>query len=62
MYLLVDDQGFVYTLDFEVRALASSFDRAVEYLVRRDWSRLEQEQDLNSSGMLGRVWRLDDSF
>jgi hypothetical protein len=38
MYLLVDVGGIIYTLDHELRPFASSFNRAIDYLVRLKWS------------------------
>jgi hypothetical protein len=71
IYLLIDEQGFVYELNFavrrerrfhyELRPLASSFDRAVDYMVRRWRTRREKREDLGPVDMLDKVWRLEDS-
>jgi hypothetical protein len=59
-YLLVDERGIVYTLIDELKPLASSFRRAVEYLIRQDASRREIEEDLQTVGLVGKAWRLID--
>jgi hypothetical protein len=71
IYLVLDEIGRVYTLSFctqhkrrfdhELRPLASSFDRAIEYLVNGSWSPREAEEDLGPLGMRGQSWRLGDA-
>jgi hypothetical protein len=57
-YILVDEMSIVYTLIDELEPLASSFERAVEFLIWRHTSRHEMEADLESIGMRGKIWRL----
>ena len=59
IYVLVDEKGVVYTFEADVlRPLASSFDRAVEYFVRRDWR--EKRDDLQTIDMSNKIWALED--
>jgi hypothetical protein len=59
-YLLVDEQGVVYTLIDELEPLASSFHRAIEYLVRGKADRREVDEDLAAAGIARKSWRLDN--
>ena len=58
VYLVVDEKGLVYTvlLD-ELEPFASSFDQAIEFLVRPAINRREWEDDLRSVGLVGKVWK-----
>lgn len=74
IYLLIDEQGRVYTLIdergsptpsgyepliwLELEPLTSSFERAIEYLVRGNLTKSETREDPESVGLLGRIWRL----
>ena len=57
-YLVLDENGIVYTLIDELEPLASSFERAIEFLIWPHSSRREMEADLEQVGMLGKTWRL----
>jgi hypothetical protein len=60
--LLLDDHGIVYTLmpGLELEPMASSFDRAIEFLIRRHTSRQESRDDLRRVGISEKAWRLED--
>src|SRR5262249_55267334 len=58
-WILIDEDGRVYTFNVVLNPMASSFDRAVRYLVSGKISRQDQEEDLRSIEMLGKVWELD---
>jgi hypothetical protein len=59
LYLLIDDKGFVYALSGRLlEPFASSFERAIEYLVRPK-TEGERMEDLQAAGVLGKVWKLD---
>jgi hypothetical protein len=60
-YLLVDEHGIVYTLIDQLEPLATSFHRALEYLIRQMADRRDVEADLRPAGLFGKVWRLDDA-
>jgi hypothetical protein len=59
-YLLVDERGIIYLLADELKPMASSFDRALQYLVWQVWRQRDIDQDLQRVGMAGKTWRLDD--
>lgn len=62
MYVLVNERGIVFIIEAnECRPLASSFDRAIEYIVRQKWDREEKEEDLGRLGMVGKSWRLNEA-
>jgi hypothetical protein len=57
VYLLVDEGGIIYTLDYELRPFASSFDRAIDHLVRLECSRDDLQADLKTVGLAGKFWQ-----
>lgn len=59
LYLLVDDKGLVYALSDQLEPFASSFERAIGYLVRHVINGREMKDDLQAAGVLGKVWKLD---
>jgi hypothetical protein len=58
-YILIDERGVVYTLIDQLEPLASSFHRAIEFLVRGTTDRKEIEEDLRSAGIEATIRRLD---
>ena len=69
LYLLIDDQGVVYTLTLlddapeplassALEPLASSFERALESLLGGSRLQREAHEDLRSIGLQGKVWEL----
>lgn len=77
IHLVVDDDGIVYTLQVgfgpldssghepiewaELEPLASSFELAIDYLLRGNVSKSETHGDLESIKMLGMIWKLGPS-
>jgi hypothetical protein len=59
-YLLIDENGVVYTLIDQLEPLASSFEQAIPYFLHGTASRREVENDLRPIGMLGKVWKVDN--
>jgi hypothetical protein len=60
VWILLDEQGFVYTLlpTVSLKPYASSFDQAIEFLVA-GVNRRAQEDDLRAAGLLGQEWQKD---
>lgn len=61
-YFLVDETGIVYLLIGDMlHPLASSFEKALDYIVRGTIRRRDLNKDLGMVGMAGKQWRLDES-
>ena len=63
-YLLIDEQGVLYTLIeapgeniivFELEPFASTFEKALSFFLRP----VSNESDLKSIGLFGKVWRVE---
>lgn len=57
-YLLIDENGVIYTLIDQLEPLASTFELAIEYFVHMTVNRRKVESDLQRIGMFGKVWTL----
>jgi hypothetical protein len=61
IYILIDERGVIYMLAGWLEPLASSFDRAIQYLAEVcAVNEAEKLQDLKTSGLLGLAWRIDE--
>jgi hypothetical protein len=58
MYLIIDENGYIYFLTDILEPYASTFGRAIEFLVGPRIVRKEMEQDLRNAGLFGKVWRV----
>jgi hypothetical protein len=59
-YLIVDDIGRIYLLTDGLKAMASSFERALPYIVWQRIRRKDLKADLEPIGLYGKVWHLEN--
>jgi hypothetical protein len=58
MYLLIDNVGRLYILTNRLEPFASSFERALPWLVQGSMNTREWKEDLQAAGLFGKAWEI----